>query len=448
MARILISVLPAKGHINPLVAIGQALLERGHEVVFTTDERYREQLQRAGFDLEALPYPEGVVDVTIKMFEKPARWLSQLQPKPPETYFFDHLELLTEALIAIIQRYQPNALLTDLNFYAGPVAAEACNLPYATYCAIVAALNTPDAPPYGLGSDWYPIGNWRRWLWPLLNIPVRWVLWRHDRLLNNVRRRFGLRAVQGGLLGHSPYLSLVPTTETYEYPRQTLPRQIMYVGPVTSVQRGEVHDDFPWEWFDKDSRPIIYVSMGTIVGGRRVFDAVIKAAQGADWKAILAVGHGIATAQFTHIPDNVLIRNFVPQLEVLKRVDAVVSHGGNNTVTETLLNGLPLLVIPFSADQPESAGRVKASGSGIRLRPGLAYPRRLRQAIEAILTEPRYREAAQRVQHSYAQCQGAQTSAALVEHLALTQQPLYRLEGVGPTLESPSMAIQKIATGN
>ncbi|MCB9435662.1 MAG: glycosyltransferase [Anaerolineales bacterium] len=447
MGKILISALPAKGHLNPLVAIGLALVEQGHEVMFATDERYRAQLQRVGLPLEALPYPDGAVDTTIKMFEKPAHWMAQLRRKPPESYFFDHLDLLTKGLIDTIRRYQPDALLTDLNFYAGSVAAEACNLPYATYCAIVAALNTPDAPPYGLGLDWVPSGHWQRWLWPILNLPVRWILWRHDRLLNPVRRQFGLEPVRGGLLDHSPYLSLVPTTETYEYPRRDLPRQIMYVGPVTSSQRGEVHDDFPWKWFDHDMRPTVYVSMGTIVGGQQVFQEVIEAARGAAWKAVLAVGMGTDVSQFVNVPDNVLIRNFVPQLEVLKRVDAVVSHGGNNTVTETLMHGLPLVVIPFSADQPESAGRIKAAGVGIRMRPGLAQRVRLRRAIEAVLTDPHYQEAAQRVQQSYARCNGTQTAAALVGRLAVTGQPIMRPDGMRPTLVGIAELLEKQATG-
>lgn len=447
MGKILVSVLPAKGHLNPLVAIGLALVEQGHEVIFATDERYREQLQRVGLPLEALPYPAGSVDTTISMFEKPAHWVAQLRRKPPESYFFDHLDLLTEGLMNIIRLQQPDVLLTDLNLYAGSVAAEACNLPYATYCAIVAALNTPDAPPYGLGLDWHPSGHWQRWLWPILNLPVRWILWRHDRLLNPVRRQFGLEPVRGGLLGHSPYLSLVPTTEAYEYPRHDLPRQIMYVGPVTSPQRGEVHDEFPWEWLDNDERPTVYVSMGTIVGGRRVFQEVIEAARGAAWKAVLAVGMGTDSSQFVNVPDNVLIRNFVPQLEVLKRMNAVVSHGGNNTVTEALMHGLPLVVIPFSADQPESAGRIKAAGAGIRMRPGMARRERLKRAIDVILTEPSYREAAQRVQQSYARCNGTETAAALVGLLAATQQPIVRPDGVGPTLAGIDELLEKQATG-
>ncbi|MCL4256055.1 MAG: hypothetical protein KJ043_20025, partial [Anaerolineae bacterium] len=187
-------------------------------------------------------------------------------------------------------------------------------------------------------------------------------------IVNRVRRQYGLPSVHGTMLAHSPYLALVPTTETYEYPRRAVPKHMMYIGPVTTRERGEVHDDFDWTWLE-DGHPTVYVSMGTIVDGADIFRNAIEAARGANWKMVMAIGREGDVKKYADAPPNVLVRNFVPQLALLDKVQAVVSHGGNNTVTETLLHGLPLVVIPNSADQPESAGRVRASGAGIRMRP-------------------------------------------------------------------------------
>ena len=426
MSTILLSALPASGHLNPIIAIGQALQAQHHNVFVATDYSYRGQIERAQLQPIDLVYPAGTVANIMQQFQKPARWTSQFHPKPPESYFFDHLDNLVGQLMRIIKRVQPDVLLSDLNFYPGPIAADATQTHYATYCAIVNTLRSTDSPPYGLGSDWKPADHPERLLWPFLNIPVEWVLWRHDRLNNRVRRQYGLSSVRGSMLAHSPYLSMVPTTDAYAYPRRSVPDQIMYVGPVTSPQRGDIHDDFPWEWFD-DERPTVYMSMGTVVGAIDIFKAVLRIAiKNPNWKAVFAIGRGTSIDLLGPIPENVIVRNFVPQLEILRRVDAVVSHGGNNTVTETLLQGLPLVVIPISADQPESAGRVKACGAGIRIRPGLAHGKRLENAIEAVLFDRKYRQAAQRVGESYQQTQGAQTCAALVGRLATTRQPVRR----------------------
>lgn len=434
MATILVSSIPASGHLNPIIAIAQQLLMRGQHVYVATDSSYHPQIERAGLTPLELVYPDGAVPYIMQQFQRPARWISQFQRKPPQTYFFDFLDELVDQMIRLIRTIRPDALLTDLNFYAGPIAADATRLPYATYCAIVNTLRSDDAPPYGLGSDWVPPQHPVRLLWPWLNLPVEWVLWRHDRIVNLLRQQYGLPAVKGGMLHHSPFLSMVPTTDAYEYPRRQVPEQIMYIGPVTSARRGEIHDDFPWEWLN-DDRPTVYASMGTIIGAVRIFQAVVDAAARTNrWKAVLAVGRGTDIQQFQDAPNNILIRNFVPQLELLPYVDAVVSHGGNNTVTETLLHGKPLLVIPMSADQPESAGRVKACGAGLRLRPGLATASRLGDLIERVVFEPQFREAAERVQVSYQQTDGATTAAALVEKLAQHQKPLERQPGTSPTV--------------
>lgn len=434
MSTIIATSLPASGHLNPIIAIAQAIHARGHKVIVATDTSFHNQIRRAGLEPLALTYPDGAVAHIMQQFQRPARWVSQFQIKPPQTYFFDFLPQLTNQLIHHIHIIRPNAMLTDINFYAGPIAADATCLPYATFCAIVNTLRSHDAPPYGLGSDWVPPFHPVRLLWPLLNIPVEAVLWRHDQIVNPIRRRYGLNRIKGAMLAHSPYVSMVPTTDAYAYPRQQVPPQVMYVGPVTSAKRGELHDDFPWEWLD-DGRPTVYVSMGTIIGAINVFNAVISAASRTiKWKAVLAVGRGTDTSQFANVPENILIRNFVPQLDLLPRVDAVVSHGGNNTVTESLMHGKPLLVIPMSADQPESAARVKACGAGLRLRPGLADANRVSLLINEILFNDTYRRAAERVGESYRATQGAATAAALVERLAKEQKPLHRPQGSSPTV--------------
>ena len=440
MSRILVCSLLASGHLNPLIAIAQQLQADGHQVIMAVDHSYHQQIKKAGLEPVALNYPAGMVSAIIEQFQKPARWVSQVQIKAPQTYFFDYLEHLVEQLITIIKRFQPDVVLSDLNYYAGPIAADVCNVPYASYCAVVNTLNTPDAPPYGLGSDWLPVGHPLRMTWPFLNLPVQLVLWRHDLIANRIRHKFGLAKKHGILLAHSPYLGMVPMTDAYAYPRLTVPKQIMYVGPVTSAQRGETHDDFPWEWLD-DGRPTVYVSMGTIVGAVHVFKAAIEAAANQSrWKAIMTVGRNTDISQFGTLPENVLMRNFVPQLDVLKHVDAVVSHGGNNTITETLMHGLPILVIPYSADQPESAGRVKACGAGLRLRPSLATGERLRSLIDRILFDDTFREKAQQVQASYARTQGAVTASRLVGLLAEHQTPLMRAK------QSPTVTLEDLPT--
>jgi UDP:flavonoid glycosyltransferase YjiC (YdhE family) len=101
-------------------------------------------------------------------------------------------------------------------------------------------------------------------------------------------------------------------------------------------------------------------------------------------------------------------------LALMPHLDAVVGHGGMNTVCEALAHGVPLVVAPIRHDQPVIAAQVVAAGAGIRVPFGRVTPDRLRQAIVSVLDEPGYRAGADRVRASFAQAGGARAAA---EHL-------------------------------
>ena len=107
----------------------------------------------------------------------------------------------------------------------------------------------------------------------------------------------------------------------------------------------------------------------------------------------------------------------MPQLALLPRVDAVVCHGGHNTVCESLAHGLPLVVAPIRDDQPIVAEQVVEAGAGIRVRFGRLSPAALRDAVTRVLDEPAFREAAERIRGSFAAAGGASAAADALEGL-------------------------------
>ena len=117
-------------------------------------------------------------------------------------------------------------------------------------------------------------------------------------------------------------------------------------------------------------------------------------------------------------PANVVVRPRVPQLALLERVDAVVSHGGHNTVCESLAAGLPMVLAPIRDDQPIIADQVVRAGAGVRIKFGRVRPDGLRAAVETVLTDPALRAGAERVAASFAAAGGTPEAASLVEDLA------------------------------
>jgi UDP:flavonoid glycosyltransferase YjiC (YdhE family) len=107
----------------------------------------------------------------------------------------------------------------------------------------------------------------------------------------------------------------------------------------------------------------------------------------------------------------------VPVLELMPRLDAVVSHGGLNTVCEALAHGVPVVVAPIKDDQPINAAQLCRAGAGVRVSFDRSGPDRLRAALLAVLDEPRYAAGAARVAGAFVAAGGAGAAAAHLERL-------------------------------
>jgi UDP:flavonoid glycosyltransferase YjiC (YdhE family) len=192
------------------------------------------------------------------------------------------------------------------------------------------------------------------------------------------------------------------------------PRHWAFTGP--ALARRPERGTFGWEWLDPARRHVL-VSLGTLNGpaGERFYRVVTEAlASLGDLLQAVIVGPAPDGAA---VPDHLRFTDHIPQLALLSRMDAVVSHGGHNTVCESLAHGLPLVVTPIRDDQPLVAQQVADAGAGIRLRFGRLRVAELRDAVTSVLSDPAYRRAAGRIQDSFAAAGGAATAADHVEKL-------------------------------
>lgn len=114
--------------------------------------------------------------------------------------------------------------------------------------------------------------------------------------------------------------------------------------------------------------PLIYISLGTIVNNAKSFyRKCIRAFEREDVHVIMSIGSVVNKDKLGKIPDNFSICSFVPQLEVLENTDVFITHGGMNSITESLYYGVPMIVIPFITDQPLNAKRIEELQLGKKL---------------------------------------------------------------------------------
>lgn len=171
-----------------------------------------------------------------------------------------------------------------------------------------------------------------------------------------------------------------------------------------------------------DPRPLVYITFGTIAGTmarvRHVYRVALDAVGELPVRAVLTTGPGIEDGALGVIPSNVQVEAWIPQREVLAHASAVVCHGGSGTVRGSLAAGLPLVVIPFGADQPYNAERIAATGAGLAVAADVSA---LRAAIERVLVDAELHAGAQKMARELAALPPLERAIEAMEALASAQ---------------------------
>ena len=202
-------------------------------------------------------------------------------------------------------------------------------------------------------------------------------------------------------LRRSPYLSRFPAS----LDPSPFPGTWRYCEP--AAPRGALP-----AWWPGTDASLVYVSFGTVLGrmsfAAEVYRAVIDAVTGLDARVLVTTGPGFEPSRLRDVPGNVHVEAWVDESGVLAEAGLVVCHGGSGTTYGALAAGVPLVVVPVFADQFANAAAVARSGAGIQIRVtkdsgecrrpvGREDAPRIRQAIETVLADGSYRQAAQAV---------------------------------------------------
>jgi MGT family glycosyltransferase len=167
-----------------------------------------------------------------------------------------------------------------------------------------------------------------------------------------------------------------------------------FVGP--SIKDREEDAGFP---FDKiKGERVVYISLGTInTSFIDFYIACMRALTNMDCTVIMSVGRKCSIDSLGEIPDNFIVRNYVPQLEILQRTDVFISHGGFNSVSEALYYGVPVITVPTVNDQFMVAKRVMQTGTGTMLKMNEITDKVIADAVSDLLADSKYKDASRRI---------------------------------------------------
>ena len=184
------------------------------------------------------------------------------------------------------------------------------------------------------------------------------------------------------IIENPPRCNLVYTLREYQpYEEEFLEEQSKFLGPSIYERKADKLD------YVKGKNPLVYISLGTVVKGAvSFFKNCVEAFRCENVDVIISVGKSFNINKLKNVPSHIHIYNSVPQLEVLKISDVFVTHGGMNSVSEALVSGTPMVVIPFSSDQPVNAKCVEKLGVGKCLSYDLVNKNTLKDCVHFVMS--------------------------------------------------------------
>jgi MGT family glycosyltransferase len=381
MSRFLFHSLALTGHVNPIAAVAGAVADRGHDVAWVGSEAFLRPVLPDGTTI----YPTGMRLYRGLMRDRgmsatKSRW---------EGYIVPHARFTLPTVEQAVLDFAPDVLAVDQHAVSGAVLAHRHDLPWMTLAPTSMELTRP------------------------YRALPRVEAWIHGHL-KTLWTEAGLPGAPAHDLRFSPHGTIAFTTAGLAGPGP-FGGNIHFVGAALGRRREDV--TFGWSALDH-RRKLVLVTVGTLSFDacedfyRRTIEALRPLSDRV--QAIIVAPDGA----LADLPPHVLAVPQVPMLELMPHLDAVVSHGGLNTVCEALAHGVPLVIAPIKGDQPINAERVVAVGAGRCVRFVRERPDRIRAAIVGVLHDPRHRHAAANLRGENDAAGGAGAAAQHLERLA------------------------------
>lgn len=388
--KLIFQTMPAYGHLNPMLGVAKKLIQDGHEVVVCNTVEFKEMIEKVGARFRGPP-------VGYKPFD--LRSLRNASHIAEQGLIASRT--LAPYLVDIIREEKPDCLVHDSLSVWGKVAGIITHTPSVSLVPSM-AINTNTILRYTkyLFPDYvYQMQH----LFETINI------FRQHRLLYS--KIPSPPPFFTDMFANKEPLNIVFTSDLFQPVRKSFDESYKFVGPVI-YDRFE--DGIPNHLFHTKT-PVIYVALGTIYNDKpAVYKTLIHMFKDKPYQGFISIGKNINSESLGSIPKNVYIGKHLPQLEMLKKADLFISHGGMNSVNESIYFGVPMLLIPHIQEQRINADRVVELGAGICYLDKDVKEDRVLKYVKKILDNSSYKINAGRIGETLRKAGGAKKA---VEHI-------------------------------
>ncbi|MDB4923258.1 nucleotide disphospho-sugar-binding domain-containing protein [Mucilaginibacter sp.] len=395
MAKFLFVVPPFFGHISPTLSIGASLIARGHTVKWLGLTPLADKHIPAGGEFivpgaELEEHREQISSILKRQDDGPGCSGPEVMKLALEETYVPFARIMMKGLSNFVDAWKPDVIINDCITFAGALCAHIKGIPCVT---------TTPVPPDVMGDT--------------ANNSPKIFEWQQN-LIKGLQGEFGIYS--DGIFIHSNKLNIVFTSRVFAG-FEEVPANMKFVGPVKGRPNQAAFD---WERLAKATTPKVFVSLGTLLVDIRkeFFQKLITAFTDQPITIVAATNQDI----FEVWPDNFIVNGFVPQTELMPHMDMVICHGGFNTVNDTFINGLPMLITPIAYDHFHTAKLIEKAGCGISIRYKRLRIADLKNAVFELLENPEYRNASIKIKETFIAAGGNDKAVQLLEDFAKTEQ--------------------------
>lgn len=419
--RIVLSNIGTLGDINPLIAIALELKRRGHSPVMALPGVYESRIKPLGLEFHPVrpdidPNNSLLIEMIYDVNHGTETGLREfLFPALRQTYD-DLLDAATKPERADL------LLLGELN-YAGPIVAEVTGIPWASYVlaplSFFSAFDPPVLPPYPrLAKADKAVPGFGR----VIKRVARFVSRKWPAPIYELRRELGLPKGANPLFDakHSPNLVLalfssVLGVEQKDWPEHTLITGFCFydadAGNAALPQSLEA-------FLAKGEAPVVFtLGSAAVLAAGNFYEQSARVAMRMGVRAVLLIGSDARNRPNVELPDSICLAEYAPYSALFPRASVVVHQGGVGTTAQCLRAGKPMLIMPYSHDQPDNARRMRRLGVAKEIKKDNYTPAKVVKKLQAIWDDPSISLRAQEVAAQLKEEDGVKSACNALEDL-------------------------------
>ena len=382
MSKIVFFCIPAHGHTNPTLGVVRELIQRGHQVRYYSYESFREKIEATGasfipcdaYDTQQHLKPEDGARVG-----KDIAFSTKI--------LVDTTLALDEMVCRDMQELQPDCIVADSMAVWGKAVALKLDIPF------VSSTTTFAFNQYSAKVMKQSISEMFKMIFAMPKV--------NKDLKRLQDKGYPIKNILSILQNDNDTNTIVYTSREFQPCADTFSEKYAFVGPSIRPAAEEIVTS---------GKKLVYISLGTVNNNILSFYRhCMEAFRDSEYDIIMSVGDLTDQSKLGEIPSNFRIASFVDQIAVLQKADVFITHCGMNSVSEALYYKVPLVLFPQTSEQGGVARRTEQLGAGIYLKN--THADQIKEAVDTILSDKKYQQAAAQISRSFQESGGAKAAA-------------------------------------